>query len=67
MKYRTATVVMIDLERFFVIPDDGRAIEQFLFGGRRISDDIIAQCPTADAAARIAAALNATEREASAS
>jgi hypothetical protein len=42
MRYRTARAFMIDLERYFVIPDDGRDIAKFLIGGRRISDEIIA-------------------------
>jgi hypothetical protein len=58
MRYRTARAFMIDLERYFVIPDDGRDIAAFLIGGRRISDEIMAQCPTPEAAERIAAALN---------
>jgi hypothetical protein len=57
-RYRTASAFIIDLERYFVIPDDGRRIEEFLIAGRRISDEIMAQCPTAKAAELIAAALN---------
>lgn len=57
-RYRVATVFLIDMDRHFVIPDDGRKAEEFLIAGRRISDEIVAQCPTVQQAERIAAALN---------
>ena len=61
MTYRAVTVCLIGLDRYFVIPNDGRDVAEFLLGGRRISDDILAQCPTMAQAERIAAALNQVE------
>lgn len=61
MPYKAAKAMILDQERYFVIPADKEIRLLVHRETRRISDEILCQCSTMEKAEEIASAMNEAE------